>query len=209
MKEITLSLLERDVFAAIFHTNSEIVVGIEGSILDEHSYANCARKMFDYESCETWAFQHDYPAVLMRTNELQARVYNLARREPEQYFCFDDLPLSQKFKLFIMARYCDFEEHHFYVDINAIAPACQNKEDLQAFSKLLDKYKQTSGCCLPAVKHSLELAEFLHRNYVTREDFNQVKEWHRWNESEKIKFIFWPFGESGQFPNAFEALHWL
>jgi len=187
MKEITLSPLERDIFAAIFHTNSEIVVGIKDSTLDEHSYANCARKMFNYESCETWAFQHNYPTVLVRTNELQARVYNLIKSEPEQYFCFDDLPLSQKFKLFIMARYLDFEENCFYVDINAIAPACQNEDDLQAFSKLLEKYKQTSGCYLHAVKHSLELAEFLHRNYVEE---NQLEQKYKVHES----FVFWEKG---------------
>lgn len=204
-----LTLLEKDIFDSVFLLNG-VDTGIESSVLDNHSYADCRFGMFKFEKEEKWAQISAYPVVLMRANDIEGRIYNNENEEPEQFFNFNDLPLCKQLKLFILGKKCDFDAKYLYVDIYALAPACQYVTDLEKFYALLDKYEKHPQVYLPAIKHSRELAKFLHRNYVTEENFRSSsgKSGNPCTKKRRL-FIFWQKDKLHYSVNNFNGLFWM
>ncbi len=160
-------------------------------------YADCSNEMFNGTSNEPFPFK------IIRCNGQIAQIYN-TDTEKSEWFNFDDIPLARNFKLFVLWGNSINEDSDHCFPICALAPACREQKQLEEFYQLLQPYPDKT-----AVKYSQQLALFLHRNYVTEEDFKQTSEWHRWNEGEKIFFMLWFFKQGGRYPNAFEALYWL
>ena len=163
-REVLDGILEREVLDGIFLLSNGYV-DIPNRNIENHTHA--------YYTL-TPSQLYDFEYVLVRTNDLQARLGD--SRFNEWSFNFDELPLCQKFKVFVMLRLDAYNKHYETTSVIGIAPACKDEQNLLEFYDILSEYEKHTSVCKSAITRSIALAKFLHDNYVTEDDFKSGKQ---------------------------------
>ena len=206
MKHFAITnMLEQSLFEGVFGYRGKEIMAQNPKYLPEdvRRYpARCLNGMFS--GIEDGFTQRTYPFLLMRADDLTGYFCPDVQQQ-ERAFEFNDLPMCREFSLFLLCYMPEIDEGNRWLTIYSLAPACRDEQPLNEFLNILQKYQN-----IPAqgvVKRAQQLAIYLHRNFVSWNDFEQKSELHRYTCSERIDFICEDKNES--YPNSFERLFFL
>ena len=154
--------LEREVLQRIFIRDGSI--DIPGDKIKErtHAYYTLVPSQ-----------RYDFENVLVRTNKLEARLWNSECDLRD--FNFDELPLCRQFKFFALLN-LNHHQRYYAADVIGMAPACEDEQNLLEFLDILSEYAKHPNVRKSVVARSTVLAKFLHDNYVTEADFKSGKQ---------------------------------
>lgn len=199
------NMLEQSLFYGVFgYRGTEIMAQNPKYIPEDvRRYpARCLNGMFS--GIEDGFTQRTCPFLLMRADDITGYFCPDAQQQ-EKVFEFNDLPMCREFNLFLLCYMPDLNEGDKWLTIYSLAPACREEQTLNEFLDVLQKYQNIPP--FGVVKRAQQLAVYLHRNFVSWEDFEQKNEWHRYSPTERLDFIC--EDRYGNYPNSFERLFYL
>lgn len=205
MKKFAITTpIEQELFEGVFGAHGKAIMAQNPKYLpqDVRRYpARCLNGMFS--DIDDGFNQRTFPFLLMRTDDLTGYFPDY---QGEKSFEFNDLPMCREFSLFLLCYMPEFNEGDRLIEIYSFAPACQDEQALNDFFNILQAY-QKEILAPGVVKRAQQLVLYLHRNFVSWNDFEQKNEWHRYTPSERLDFIC--EDNNGNYPNSFERLFYL
>ena len=195
--------LEQDLFNGVFGVHGKVIMAQNPKYLpqDVRRYpARCRNGMFS--GIDDGFNQRSFPFLLMRADDLTGYFPDYPG---EKTFEFNNLPMCREFSLFLLCYVPEFNEGDRLIEVYSFAPACRDEQALNEFMDVLQKYQNIPP--FGVVKRAQQLALYLHRNFVSWEDFEQKNEWHRYSPTERLDFIC--EDRYGNYPNSFERLFYL